>query len=1164
MQQNWICPRGHRWEYVDGSQATGNPGIGCPVCGSPGKLSSANAQSSSRLPDETLDAPRPATPPRSHDETLDPTQPLPTPIPARPATDVKPVVPDLTLDKPAPSTHAETLAGPPAKPTAVGHEPTLDIPTELGATDRMPAGGPARPVVTGRHAGSGTTVDEYEIIGELGRGGMGMVYKARQVRLNRIVALKMIRAGIHADPMDLLRFQREAEAVAQLRHPNIVQIFEVGERNGMPFFSLEFVEGGSLQQKLDGKPRPPRETAGLIAVLARAMDFAHKQGIIHRDLKPANILLTADGTPKITDFGLAKKLDETDTGQTGTGAILGTPTYMAPEQAKGKNRLIGPPADIYALGAILYDLLTGRPPFKGETIMDTLMMVQNVEPVPPTRIQPKLPRDLETICLKCLQKEPAQRYGTALELSEDLESFLNDRPIKARKVSAAERAWKWAKRRPAAASLIVVCVFALLALGVGGWVFAQREADRATVAENLKKEADQARDASIQEQKRAETNLYRAFDSGDQLFLRISQEALLNQPAMEKVRRDLLLRSLAFYQGFLKEDPKNRNVLYDLGRAQRRVATIYEKLDDPRLALQHFNEAEKTFERLALENPGRSEYLNDEASTRIDRAIVLQVLERFDEAEKEFECAATLLTGLVQAAGHIPEFRRNLAASYIGLAALLQMRKRDDGATVNYRKVIELLEVLLKDSPDDEDSCVKLSDALNNLGVLLQSTDRQGARKCYERALALVRAEPKEASLIAKFGRARANAHLNLGTNRRQEGEIRAAEKEYELADTILKSLTERYPYTAEFQLLRASAQRNLGGVYAALRQSEKERVADELAYALLKHLHEKNPDNPTYSADLAKAATELGFALGPTSVPEKVLVLWGEAASLWQGLSAKHPGESGFRVALGKCLLNRGKLFGREGQATNALREYAAAIVVYESLSRDHPAEKMYLADWIDTYDNQARTFAFLAKGKEAETAWQSATDLGKKWATQVPSLAIAHLVYANALVSRGQALIQQGDGNRGRSLLEKALPERYAVATLEAKRLDRRLDWHKLELSVVQSRAEMLDPDGVFRFASGWLSDWKKLKPLKGEDPEGRNSFRAAELVAKCMGLIDEKRKQEFGDLTMQFLRLAVDNGFRDRLALENSADLLRLRGREDFVALLKMLSPQPAGGG
>jgi tetratricopeptide (TPR) repeat protein/tRNA A-37 threonylcarbamoyl transferase component Bud32 len=314
------------------------------------------------------------------------------------------------------------------------------------------------------------TVAGYEILDELGRGGMGVVYKARQRGLNRLVALKMVLAGAHASAHQLARFYTEAEAVAQLQHPGIVQIYEVGEREGLPFFSLEFVEGGSLEAKIDGKPQPPKEAARLAQGLAEAMAVAHQHGIIHRDLKPANVLLTPAGHPKITDFGLAKRL-EGESNVTKSGTLMGTPNYMSPEQARGATAEIGPLSDLYALGAMLYEMLTGRPPFAGPTVLETLDMVRRQEPVAPSRLQTNLPRDLETICLKCLQKEPSKRYASCDALAGDLRRFLRGEPILARPVGRVERAWRWCWRNPrtallgsAVAALAIAVVIALAAM----------------------------------------------------------------------------------------------------------------------------------------------------------------------------------------------------------------------------------------------------------------------------------------------------------------------------------------------------------------------------------------------------------------------------------------------------------------------------------------------------------------------------------------------------------------------------------------------------------------------------------------------------------------------------------------------------------------------------
>jgi serine/threonine protein kinase/tetratricopeptide (TPR) repeat protein len=386
-------------------------------------------------------------------------------------------------------------------------------------------------------------VPGYEVLEELGHGGMGVVYKARHLRLNRVVALKMVRAGAHADPEELVRFLREAELAARLQHPNIVQIFEVGTHDDLPFITLEYVEGGTLSQKLAGKPLPPAEAAALLEPIIAGVRHAHAHGVVHRDLKPANILLRrksesrnpksetnpnpkisrtetkraevsdfgpsdlgivsdsdiriSDLEPKVTDFGLARLL-ETGEGLTQAGTVLGTPGYMAPEQARG-DRDVGPAADVYALGALLYELLTGRPPFVAATTPDTLMQVLTLEPVPPGRLQPGMPRDLETVCLKCLQKEPARRYASADDLAEDLERFRSGRPVLARRAGRAERALKWVRRRPAAAALWAIAVLAVV-LAVGGavWLERSRAEWRAEVARGVEQALGEARELRAQ------------------------------------------------------------------------------------------------------------------------------------------------------------------------------------------------------------------------------------------------------------------------------------------------------------------------------------------------------------------------------------------------------------------------------------------------------------------------------------------------------------------------------------------------------------------------------------------------------------------------------------------------------------------------------------------
>lgn len=317
---------------------------------------------------------------------------------------------------------------------------------------------------------------DYELLEEVARGGMGVVWKARQVSLNRVVAVKMILSGRLAGTAEVKRFRTEAEAAAKLQHPNIVAIHEVGEHEGQHYFSMDFVEGQSLAEMVFHRPLPAEQAAKYLRTIAEAIHYAHQRGVLHRDLKPSNVLIDRAGQPRVTDFGLAK-MAETDSGLTHSGAVMGSPSYMSPEQASGKTREVGPAADIYALGAVLYELITGRPPFQAATPLDTMRMVVETDAAAPRWVNPAIPVDLETICLKCLEKDPHRRYMTAQDLADDLRRFLHHEPVVARPSTRVDRALKWVRRNPRV-SFMGVLLAAVVVVGFAavGWQLRQTRA----------------------------------------------------------------------------------------------------------------------------------------------------------------------------------------------------------------------------------------------------------------------------------------------------------------------------------------------------------------------------------------------------------------------------------------------------------------------------------------------------------------------------------------------------------------------------------------------------------------------------------------------------------------------------------------------------------------
>jgi tetratricopeptide (TPR) repeat protein len=580
-----------------------------------------------------------------------------------------------------------------------------------GATER------AVPIIAG-----------YEVLGELGRGGMGVVYRARQVLLNRPCVLKMILAGTHAGAEAVVRFLAEAEAVARLQHPNVVEIHHIGVADGLPFFELEYVEGGSLDRRLDGTPWPVRRAGELVEALAQGVAQAHDHGLIHRDLKPGNVLLTADGAPKIADFGLAKALDR-ESGLTRSDSIVGSPSYMAPEQAAGQAKLVGPLADVYALGAILYELLAGRPPFRGTTVMETLEQVKAAEPVPPRRLVPGLPRDVETIALKCLQKEPLKRYDSAAALAADLRRFLANEPIIARPVPFWERGWRWCRRHPAPATLTAALVL-VAALGLTAILWQWSEAVKARDLATRRAAAEAG--ARLE----AESSLALARKAVDASFTKVSESKLMNMPGMRPLRRDLLESALAFYEEFVRRGGEEPSLLAELAATQARIGLIYTDLSEPDKARASLNRAAELYEKTLAVQPHHVGLLK-RLSDVCNALAVVEAQRDAQTAIAALEKAVAIGERLVAEQPGEPRFRMALSSSLNGIALLTT----GDAQLDAFRRSLELRLKLAAEIADDPDVLHGLSALFNNLnGYLSANGHRDEALELLKRSIEYGRA----------------------------------------------------------------------------------------------------------------------------------------------------------------------------------------------------------------------------------------------------------------------------------------------------------------------------------------------------------------------------------------------------------------------------------------
>ncbi len=817
--------------------------------------------------------------------------------------------------------------------------------------------------------------------------------EARQESLGRDVALKFLHRADFASENQLIRFKREAAAISRLRHPNFVQIYDYGTHQGCPYLVLEYIDGGTLGDKISGLAQPLEFATACVETLATAMQHAHQHGVVHRDLKPNNVLISTDGVLKITDLGLSRQLpmgpDQSVERHTESGTVIGTPAYMAPEQFSGELETVTVSADVYALGVILYQLLTGTLPFQAANFFDLLTKVRSQEPIPPRDLRPDVSRDLETICLKCLHKEPAKRYATAADLALDLHNFRGGQPITARRTGATERSWRWARRNPLAASLVAT-VFLLLAGGL--WITTSLYMRARTQAT------------------RADQNYQLALQAVETYLSNISESPDLTSRGMEPLRKQLLTTAQNFYQQLLGQQSPGFEVTEKMAESHFRLATIQSQLGDRDAAIEHYAAAQDAYHRLTVQQPGVPEYAYWLSLCHSNLGNNLQMLGDYPTAEMHERQACEICKGLCRKFPHEMKYRLYFLNSLSQLVLLYGQTNQPSLEQASWEEAQTVYDEL-SNAPRADLSDDELYQVHKSMGALFQRHGMIAEAQASFRAMQqmcqeLVDRHPE----LTHYQYQLASSNSYLALLNQQAGKTDDARRAYDEADELLATLTQRYPLVSNYRYQRAVNLMNRGGLELAQASWDQAETCWQRSRDLVQSLQRDFPEVDEYTLTLAQLAMNLGNVAYSRDDFDVAGQEYQQSLELGFIVLDAHPDNTEYQDAVG------GAYHGL-GTAQFALEQYEAALyslkqsqAIRQRMATAYPDVPIYQSYLASTLHNLAEVYGVTHRLELAEASYRAACETSRKLYTAYPDTLSYADVYADTLNNLGNLLFDAG----------------------------------------------------------------------------------------------------------------------------------------------------------